>query len=80
MTQPYLGGNGEEPAAVGDVAPDGRGELQAREEVDPSEIAPAEEAAPVGDGPAAGAGPLEDELEEVQVGAPPLSGTDEPYD
>lgn len=80
MTQPYLGGNGEEPAAVGDVAPDGRGELQAREEVDPSEIEPAEEAAPVGDGPAAGAGPLEAELEDVQVGAPPLSGTDEPYD
>jgi UPF0755 protein len=78
VTQPYLGGNGEEPGAAGGVAPEGRGELQARQEVEPSEIEPAEEAAPEGDGPAAGA--LEAEPEDVQVGAPPPSGTDEPYD
>jgi UPF0755 protein len=64
---------------VGDVAPEGPGELQPREEVEALEVEPADEAALVGDGPAAGAGPLEGELEDIQVGAPPLSGTDEPY-
>ena len=34
----------------------------------------------MGDGPAAGAGALEVLPEDVQVGAPPMSGTDEPYD
>jgi UPF0755 protein len=64
---------------VGDVAPEGPGELQPREEVEALEVEPADEAALVGDGPAAGAGPLEGELEDIEVGAPPLSGTDEPY-
>jgi UPF0755 protein len=64
---------------VGGVVPEERGELQAGEEVEPSEIEPADEPVPVGDGPAARAGPLEGELEDIQVGAPPLSGTDEPY-
>jgi UPF0755 protein len=77
VTQPYFGGNGGEP---GDLAPEGQGEPQPREGLGPSEIGPAQEAAPAGAGPAAGAGRLEAEPEDFQVGAPPLSGTDEPYD
>ena len=81
MTQPYLGGNGEDPVAVGE----GLGEPQPPDEVKPGEVDPADGPRPVGAGPVeagpAGAEAVEGaEPEDVQVGAPPLSGTDEPYD